>query len=275
LIDGQKQIVADLHTHNKYSYDCHSLPARCYAAAVRNGVDIMAVTNHYDIDGALDGIYEGYDADADRTELETARKKYAGRLRIIRGVELGQAPHKPAEALAFLKRNNFDYVLLSLHNLRDVPDFFFWNHTIMTDVMSAYWFDRYFDQILAMLDFPRGDALAHLTYPYRYMRHGGRTVDFSRFRDKLAAIFKRLIERNMALEINTSGYRQGLDAPMPDRDIAALYRECGGELTVVGSDAHKPHHIGADIDRAYDLLRSLGFKYTCIPTPGGFDQLRL
>ena len=145
----------------------------------------------------------------------------------------------------------------------------------MTDVMCRYWLDDYFSQIVAMLEFPRIDTLAHLTYPYRYMKRAGRSVDFMGFRDKLALIFGIIIRREIALEVNTSGYRQGLDAPMPDSEIIALYRECGGELTVVGSDAHRPRDIGADIGRAYELLRGCGFSYTCVPLRGGFERLPL
>ncbi len=278
MINGR--IIADLHTHNDFSFDCHMPPEQAYAATLKNGADILAVTNHFDIDGVLDGIYGSYDADADRRALESARETYAGRLRIIRGIELGQPHHRPREAQEFLARNDFEYVLLSLHNMRDVPDFYFWDFKQMTDEMCRYWLERYFSQTLELLDFARENtgrnyALAHLTYPYRYMRQAGRTVDFIRFRDKLAAIFEKLVSHGIALEVNTSGYRQGLDMPMPHGEIVALYRECGGELTVVGSDAHKPEEFGDDITRAYELLRDCGFTYTCVPSRGGFERLAL
>ncbi len=273
MINGR--IIADLHTHNFHSFDSRALPDSCFLTAVQSGVDIIAVTNHYDIDGVLDGIYPDYDVSADTLEIERGRKKYVGSLRIIRGVELGQPHHRPREAQEFLAAQSFDYVLLALHNLRDVPDFYFWDFTKMTDEMCEYWLDRYFAQIIEMLDFPRYDALAHLTYPYRYMKQAGRRVDFRRYRDKITAIYEKLMARGAALEVNTSGYRQGLDAPMPDDSFLSLYRECGGELTVVGSDAHKPEDIGAGIERAYEMLRGLGFRYTYMPVQGGFEPISL
>lgn len=273
MLNGR--IIADLHTHNCHSFDSRALPDCCFSAAVRSGVDIVAVTNHYDIDGILDGIYPDYDVAADMLEIENGREKYGSSLRIIRGVELGQPHQRPREAQDFLAAQNFDYVLLALHNLRDVPDFSFWNFTEMTDEMCEYWLDRYFAQVIELLEFPHYDALAHLTYPYRYMKQAGRKVDFKRYRDKIAGIFAKLMARGAALEVNTSGYRQGLDAPMPDDSFMALYRECGGELTVIGSDAHKPEDIGAGIERAYEMLRTLGFKYTYVPVQGGFEPIPL
>lgn len=269
------QTIADLHTHNHHSFDSEMHPDDCFSTAVEAGVDIIAVTNHFDIDGVLDGIYAGYDVETDKSEVLRGQKEYSGRLRIIWGIELGQPTHRQREALEFLERHDFDYVLLSLHNLRDVPDFSFWDYSKMTDEMCEYWLDKYFSQILDMLDFPRCDALAHLTYPYRYMKQAGRKVDFGRFRDKIAAIYEKLIARGAALEVNTSGYRQGMGAPMPDERFLALYRECGGELTVVGSDAHRRNDIGAGIEQAYGLLRRLGYRHTYVPARGGFEPLPL
>lgn len=269
------RLTADLHTHNRYSFDSTALPDDCFTAAVNAGVNVIAVTNHYDIDGILDGIYPDYDADADLQEIESLKEKYSGILRIIRGIELGQPTHRWDESLAFIEKYRFDCVLLSLHNLRDVPDFSFWDYTRMSDEMCVYWLERYFTQIYDMLDFPRCDALAHLTYPYRYMKHAGKKIDFMHFRDKLAAIFTKLIARGAALEVNTSGFRQGLGAPMPDGQILAIYRECGGELTVVGSDAHRPEDIGAGIEQAYELLLGLGYRYTYVPNGGSFEQIPL
>jgi len=269
------KIIADLHTHNRYSFDGVSTADACFAAAAESGVDIIAVTNHYDIDGVLDGIYDDYDAESDHLEVMRGREKHSGKLRIIWGIELGQPHHRPREALEFLERFGFEYVLLSMHNMRDVPDFCFWDYGKMSDSMCEYWLGKYFEQVLEMLDFPRCDALAHLTYPYRYMKQAGRVINFKRFRDKVAEIYKKLIARGAALEINASGYRQGLGVPMPDEELIALYRECGGELTVVGSDAHDARDIGACVERAYELLRKLGYRFTYVPANCGFEPIKL
>lgn len=39
------------------------------------------------------------------------------------------------------------------------------------------------------------------------------------------------------------------------------YLELGGELITVGSDAHKPEHLGYDFHLIPDYLKSLGFRY--------------
>lgn len=37
----------------------------------------------------------------------------------------------------------------------------------------------------------------------------------------------------------------------------------GGEIITIGSDSHKPGHLGAYIDEAKDLLKNLGFRFFC------------
>ena len=39
------------------------------------------------------------------------------------------------------------------------------------------------------------------------------------------------------------------------------YKELGGEIITVGSDAHKAEHIGYEFEIAGELLKSCGFRY--------------
>lgn len=48
---------------------------------------------------------------------------------------------------------------------------------------------------------------------------------------------------------------------LPSRDILELYKQMGGEIITVGSDAHRPERVGDRIDEAYDLLKDIGFNY--------------
>ena len=67
-----------------------------------------------------------------------------------------------------------------------------------------------------------------------------------------------MISRDIALEVNVSTLWRGLGFAMPDRELLALYRECGGKLVTVGTDSHSPEHIGECVDEGFELLRSVG-----------------
>ena len=40
-----------------------------------------------------------------------------------------------------------------------------------------------------------------------------------------------------------------------------LYRECGGEIVTIGSDAHYPRHVGVGVAQGQALLREAGFRF--------------
>ena len=60
------------------------------------------------------------------------------------------------------------------------------------------------------------------------------------------------------------GYAAGLGHPNPHEDILKRYRELGGEIVTIGSDAHAPERIAADFDRACSILKKCGFRYHAI-----------
>ena len=66
------------------------------------------------------------------------------------------------------------------------------------------------------------------------------------------------------MEINTGGYAAGLGHPNPHEDILKRYRELGGEIVTIGSDAHAPKRIAANFDRACSILKKCGFRYHAI-----------
>ncbi len=40
-----------------------------------------------------------------------------------------------------------------------------------------------------------------------------------------------------------------------------MYKELGGEIITVGSDAHKKTDLARDFDIAYEILKECGFNY--------------
>ena len=99
----------------------------------------------------------------------------------------------------------------------------------------------YFETVLSNLKaFPHYQSVGHLDYVCRYLPESSQTFFYDHFSDILDEILIEIIERNRALEVNTAGLKYGLDWPNPDISILRRYRELGGELITIGSDAHKP-----------------------------------
>lgn len=250
---------ADYHIHTHLSFDSDADLHDVCRAGVAAGLSAIAITNHFDFDGILDGIYPPYFPHHDRAEIEAARTAFPN-LKILFGIELGQV-HTYSRLLPALKAaHGFDYLLASVHNLENTPDFAFLRYEMMTDAHCINLLSRYFKEVRAAACVPGIHALAHLTYPIRYMTRTGKKIDLLRFETELRDLFRVLVENGVALEINTSGLRQGMGQPLPDFSLAALYRDCGGRAVVVGSDAHEAANVGAGVIETTDRLRSLGLK---------------
>lgn len=250
----------DSHVHSAFSFDGSpdASPKAIAQAAIGRGITHLAITDHFEANDP-DGAEMPYDAENAYAAVFAAKSAFAGRLNLCYGIEIGQINQNPAAALRFLDAYPCECVIGSVHSLRGMPDFYFWDMTAISEAGFAGYWKAYLHEILEILDFDRIDILAHLTYPLRYLKKAGKSFDPLSERGLLEKILGKVIDRKILLEVNSSGFRQGLDAPLPGASVLSLYRSMGGSLVSVGSDAHDPDSIGADFGKTEALLIRLGF----------------
>jgi histidinol-phosphatase (PHP family) len=68
-----------------------------------------------------------------------------------------------------------------------------------------------------------------------------------------------LAASNVAIELNTSGWRKPFNDCYPRAELLACCCHYGVPVTL-GSDAHEPELVGAGFDRAATLLREVGYR---------------
>lgn len=262
-------MLADLHTHSIYSFDggADATLENIAKAAIRAGLTHIAVTDHCDINGEVEGRYVPADRDAAFRDAQRVKEKYRGKLEILFGIEMGQAPQYPREARAILDRHPYDIVLGSLHNLAGEEDFYFFDYANYTDEDCRALFDRVLEESLAVCDFPEVRVITHLTYMERYMFRQGRRLCYEQHRTGLCRLFDKIVARGLVLELNTSDLAMGY--ALPPAELLTLYRERGGTRVCLGSDAHNPSDIARNFDKACALLLSCGFTELTIPTRNG------
>ena len=178
------------------------------------------------------------------------------------GIELGQPNHYPDEAKRLLESHDFDFVIGSVHNLFNAPDFYYYDFTkIDNDGYISLLFEKNIKELGDAIDVCyKIDTIAHLTYMHRYVAMAGKDHDFSKHFESVSRLYKKMISKDIALEINVSTLWRGLGFTMPTADFVALYKECGGKLVTVGTDSHGTQHIGDRIDDGFSLLKSLGLN---------------
>lgn len=256
-------VTADCHLHTSHSGDSHAPMEEMIQRGIALGLNTMCFTEHNDFDYP-DSPEESGDifvlnTDSYLYELIQMKEKYADRIRILFGVELGLQPQLMRKNAVYAKSYDFDFIIGSSHlcNGRDpyFPDFF----EGRTDE-EAY--REYFASILENVKkFSNYDVYGHLDYVVRYGASRDRDYSYEKYRDLLDPILETLIEKGKGIELNTSGAAKGLRDLHPCTGVLKRYRELGGEIITVGSDAHTPDCVAGSFDRACEMLKACGFRY--------------
>ncbi|MCL1794634.1 MAG: histidinol-phosphatase HisJ family protein [Oscillospiraceae bacterium] len=258
----------DYHVHSRKSFDAAGAASieSIYRSASEKGLDDIALCDHYDVNWIVKGENPEIDFSDSQKQMEAARERYSGaakKLRFLLGIELGQPNQCPEKAAEVLGKYDFDFVLCSLHNARNEQDFYYmdYKNTNILNLMAI--FEKYLEELCELANWGSYHSLAHITYPLRYFFRNNIHIKTEKYTDLYIKLFGLIIGRGIALEVNASGLRKPINKPCPPFDLLKLYREMGGELVTVGSDAHNVSDIYSGIPYICEKLRSLGFKYIC------------
>lgn len=248
----------DFHIHSSLSADSDSPMEDMIEQGIRLGLSVMCFTEHMDFGYIDEGMNFELDTQAYYKKYLEMKDRYAGRMKLLFGIELGLQPHLAEKHRQYLASYPFDFCIGSSH-LVDGMDPYYPKFYEGRSEEACY--RRYFASILENLDaFSDVDSYGHIDYVVRYGPNKNAHYSYERYRDLIDEILKMLIEKDIALEVNTAGYKYGLGTPNPHPDILKKYRSMGGELITIGSDAHRPEHLAYDFPTAVTLLRECGFK---------------
>ena len=251
----------DLHMHTSSSFDGNYSAAMMCESAIENGLATIAITDHFDVD-----FFERHNLDfrqkSSYEDICSVKDILSDKIRILRGIEMGQPTYDLALTEKSLARYEYDFVIGSIHNPRNQPDYGDFDYAALAQDEIYAMLDNYFEEELMLAKWNGFDTFAHLTYPMRYIVQAGRKdIVLDRYNDITDEIFKVLVANGKALEINTSGLRQPIGKTMPTEDYVKRFKDLGGEFLTLGSDAHFTEHVGAGIDEGYAIAERCGFKY--------------
>ena len=261
-------ILSDFHTHSSNSGDSDTPMKLQIDAAIKAGITELCITEHMDMgypDPPKDHEDEMCDfvLDADRyhkeyTDMKALYEKEPN-INIYFGVELGLQDFIVAENAEFASKYPFDFIIASSHLFDRIDPYFpeYWEGKSETAMIRRY-FESIYENICLFSNF---DVYGHLDYLVRYMKDKDKNYDYKSYSDEIDTILKKLIEMGKGIEINTGGLKNGLMNPNPCPGIIKRYKELGGEIITVGSDAHTPDYIGYRFDVAEEILKDCGFKY--------------
>lgn len=264
-------MFADYHVHTEFSDDSVYPMEQVIADAAAMHMDEICITDHVDY-----GIKEDWDcrkeiqyrngeplANVDYPrylkKIRDLQSQYQGKITIRTGLEFGVQTHTIPQYEALYSRYDFDFIILSIHQVEDKE---FWTQDFQRGRSQREYNERYYEEMLSVIKrFHHYSVLGHMDLLKRYDLAG--TWPFEEARPFIEEILKQVIADGKGIEINTSARRYGLTDTCPSRQILSLYRDLGGTILTIGSDSHKPEHLGADIEETKAYLKELGFTHFC------------
>ena len=258
-----RMYLADYHTHSDSSPDGKETIAHLAEAAIAKGLQEICITDH--VDTVCWGSYAprwDYDWEKSLGELEEARRLYGNRLTIRLGAELGEANLAFDRAEHLLSHApKLDFVIGSVHMAgKKFGNFDLYYVEKNSETYYHALIDSYLEDVLSLARWGKFSVLGHLTLPLRYINENlGERMTFDSHMEQVEEIFRTMIPKGLGIECNTN---RG-NTPLPDSGILRLYRELGGEVITLGSDAHSGDMVGCAIRERQQLLRDCGFRYFC------------
>ncbi len=280
-----KTPVVDYHVHSEYSFDWPTrIPGSIFDIcenAIKNGISQIAITDHMESNWVLAGDAPILDAASLRQDVMSAKKAFGGKLDIIYGVELGQPTQAPEIAQQLLDSFDFEFVIGSYHNNVGVKDFALIDYAnTPAHVIQDYYMD-YLNQTADHINWGIGkfSALGHLGYPLRYLAVNNLSHIINPYDEKYMKatkhIFSLIIKHGIALEVNTSGWRQGLNNSMATDGMIQYYADMGGKLITIGTDSHDTQFIGSNVEKQYGILYNLGIREISTFKNGSRNAIKL
>ncbi len=249
-------IPQDYHVHTRASCDSRATMADHCRRALARGIAEIAFTDHFD-PVPEDMCYGYYNPERFFAELEAARREFEPQGVILRaGVELGEYHRFHDVVQPVLDAWPYDFVLGSLHWVDDQIVF---ERAYFDDRGGRDAIEAYFVELERLARFGGFDVLSHPDVVKRIGYHACGGFDICEWEELVRLVWAACIENGIGIEINTAGLRLKVNEVHPAPESLRWYREMGGDILTVGSDSHRPDHLGGGIGEALALARAAGF----------------
>ncbi|MCM3041838.1 histidinol-phosphatase [Paenibacillus motobuensis] len=252
----------DLHTHHFRCGHADGNISDYIEAGITAGLSVIGISDHTPYFGSKEdqahpriamakSAFAGY-----VEEVLSLKQKYAGKIDVLLGIESDYFPEHVEIYRDILSQYPFDYVIGSVHSVKDVSIFNKnrWKRLSPEEQIADK--EAYYElirnsarsgmfQILGHIDAMKGNYPAFSDIP------------------ATAAIDETLqviADHQVAIEINTSGKTKLSGGWYPADSILERALHYGVEVTF-GSDAHIPSRVGDEWDDVASRLREIGFDH--------------
>jgi histidinol-phosphatase (PHP family) len=235
---------------------------RYRAAASERGIAELGVSEHvYRFEQALDVWRHPFWVSFATDDLDAYCAFVRERTDLRLGIEADFVPGAEDRTANLLQAREFDYVVGSVHFIRegavDMDDYSVWDSGRSVEQI----WQRYFQTIGEAARSGLFDVLAH---PDLVKVWGnGRPLPEGDLRRYYELAIDGIADSGIAVEVSTAGLRKRVGELYPAPAFLEMCLEAGAPVAL-SSDAHRAQDIGADYDRALQLLGELGVGELCV-----------
>ena len=252
-------MLADFHIHTCFSGDSEANVDSIIQRAISKGLKHIAITDHNDFEFE-DGKFE-LDIEKYYEYMTNKKIEYKDKINLSVGIECGLEPRFADRINKLMSSYEFDFVIGSSHVINGRDPYYkeYFENRPVNDAMVEY-LESIIENIHIFNDF---DVYGHLDYMMRYapVSPEEKRYNYNEYGELFDKILTTLISKGKGIEINTSPLRSGLTDTNPNMQVIKRYKELGGKIITIGSDAHKPEDVGANFNDAKKLLIDAGFSH--------------
>jgi histidinol-phosphatase (PHP family) len=256
LTDYHVHLRPDGHGSTAAEYFTQANAERYRAAAQERGIAELGVSEHvYRFTQVLDVWAHPFWQEHARDDIDEYCAFVRQETDLRLGIEADFVPGGEDRMANLLQARDFDYVIGSVHFIRegavDMDDYSVWDSGRSVEEIWR----RYFETIGEAARSGLFDVLAH---PDLVKVWGSeRPLPAGDLRRYYELAIDGIAESGIAVEVSTAGLRKRVGELYPATAFLEMCLEAGAPIAL-SSDAHVPEDVGADYDRALELLGSVG-----------------
>ena len=253
--------MIDYHIHSSISTDAQDEMPILVAAAEKKGLKEICFTEHVDFDYPYETQHQWI------SDMDLYDQKYRALPKssviVKKGLEIGLTYGMYDRADAMIDGNHLDFIIASQHYVGG-DDPYLRSFYLGKEQRQVY--EEYLMEMNEHLKaYDNYDVVGHIGYITRYAPYQDCRLRYRDYPELLDAVLNTVIDKGKGIEMNTGGFQKFGDS-LPGRDILARYRELGGTIITIGSDAHDAKRVGDHVAESVNILKALGFSYLTVYT---------
>ena len=191
-----------------------------------------------------------------------------GKAGILIGIEISFCRNHIVETRRLIKENYFDQVIMSVHDYQGIdpvlnPELFYQAPDLLVED-----YKKVINEIIfSMESIPEAHICGHYDFFSRYPNVKNPKMQYKQNPSEYDRLFHTLIKNQQGLEINTGTisalhkkYHFSIEDAMPDSELISRYREMGGQIITIASDAHEKKDNARYFNEALQWMKKQGIN---------------